>query len=98
VIGQAARGGVESLVVAGAIAAGVAWSVLAAVFPASAAARADPVRALQKGRYEIVQLEERRTRRLLALAAISMAALLLAGRFESWFVVSYVLASLALIF
>ena len=98
VIGQPARGGVEPLVMAGAIAAGVAWSVLAAVFPAGAAARADPVRALQKGRYEIVQLEERRTRRLLALAAISMAALLLAGRFESWFVVSYVLASLALIF
>ena len=98
VIGQPARGGVEPLVMAGAIAAGVAWSVLAAVFPASAAARADPVRALQKGRYEIVPLEERRVRRLLACAAISMAALLLAGRFENWFVVSYVLATLALIF
>jgi putative ABC transport system permease protein len=96
VVGQPARG-VEPLRLAGAIAAGVAWSVLAAVFPATAAARADPVRALQKGRYEIVELEERRTRRLLACAAISMAALLLAGRLESWFVVSYVLAAFALI-
>jgi putative ABC transport system permease protein len=96
VVGQPARG-VEPLILAGAVAAGVAWSVLAAVFPATAAARADPVRALQKGRYEIVELEERRTRRLLACAAISMAALLLAGRLESWFVVSYVLAAFALI-
>jgi putative ABC transport system permease protein len=96
VVGQPARG-VEPLILAGAIAAGVVWSVLAAVFPATAAARADPVRALQKGRYEIVELEERRTRRLLACAAISMAALLLAGRLESWFVVSYVLAAFALI-
>jgi putative ABC transport system permease protein len=97
VIGQPARGGVGPLLIAGAIAAGVAWSVLAAVFPASAAARVDPVRALQKGRYEIVQLEERRTRGWLACTAVSMAVLLLAGRFESWFVVSYVLAALALI-
>jgi putative ABC transport system permease protein len=96
VVGQPARG-VEPLILAGAIAAGVAWSVLAAVFPATAAARADPVRALQKGRYEIVELEERRTRRLLACAAISMAALLLAGRLENWFLVSYVLAAFALI-
>jgi putative ABC transport system permease protein len=95
IVGQPARG-VEPLVVAGAIAAGVASSVIAAVSPATAAARADPVRALQKGRYEMVPLEERRTRRLLACAAISIAALLLAGRFESWFVVSYVLAVLAL--
>ena len=98
VIPQPARGGVEPFIIAGAIAAGVAWSVLAAVFPASAAARADPVRALQKGRYEIVPLEERRTRRLLAGGAITMAALLLAGGFENWFAVSYVLAALALIF
>ena len=97
VIGQPARGGAEPLVMAGAIAAGVAWSVLAAVFPASAAARVDPVRALQKGRYEIVQLEERRTRRLLACAAVSIALLPLAGRLESWFVVSYVLAAFTLI-
>ena len=98
VIGQPARGGVEPLVLAGAMAAGVAWSVLAAVFPASAAARADPVRALQKGRYEMVPLEERRTRRMLACAAIAVAAVLLAGRFENWLVVSYVLAALALVF
>jgi putative ABC transport system permease protein len=96
IIGQPAHG-VGPLVVAGAIAAGVASSVLAAVFPAAAAARADPVRALQKGRYQMVPLAERRTRRLLACAAISMAALLLAGRIESWFVVSYVLAALALV-
>ena len=97
IIGPPARG-VEPLVVAGAIAAGVASSVLAAVSPANAAARADPVRALQKGWYEMVPLEERRTRRMLACAAISMAALLLAGRLERWVVVSYVLAGLALIF
>jgi putative ABC transport system permease protein len=97
VIGQPARGGVEPLVLAGAIAAGVAWSVLAAVFPAMAAARVDPVRALQKGRYEIVQLEERRTRRRLACAAISVAVSLLAFRRESWLVVSYMLAVFALI-
>jgi putative ABC transport system permease protein len=96
IIGQPAHG-VGPLVVAGAIAAGVASSVLAAVFPAAAAARADPVRALQKGRYQMVPLAERRTRRLLACAATSMAALLLAGRIESWFVVSYVLAALALV-
>jgi len=97
VIGQPVVAGVEPLVVAGAIAAGVAWSVLAAVFPATAASRADPVRALQKGRYEIVQLEERRTRRLLACGAISIAALLLAVKRENWFMVSYVLAAFALI-
>jgi putative ABC transport system permease protein len=97
IIGQPAPGGAEPLVIAGAIAAGVAWSVLAAVVPASAAARVDPVRALQKGRYEIVQLEERRTRRWLACAAILMAVLLLAARLENWFTVSYVLAAFALI-
>jgi putative ABC transport system permease protein len=95
ITGQPARG-VGLLVVGGAIAAGVVASVLAAVFPASAAARVDPVCALQKGRYEMVPLAERRTRRRLACAAIAVAALMLAGRFESWLVVSYVLAAFAL--
>jgi putative ABC transport system permease protein len=50
----------------GALAMGVATSIIAAWIPARAAAGIDPVQALQKGRYQLLSAGENRTRRLLA--------------------------------
>lgn len=97
VSGEPMPSGSEPLVIAGSVAAGVACSVLAALAPAAIAARADPVLALQKGRYEILQPQERRIRHLLALAAALIAAPLAAAGFENGVRASYLLAVVALI-
>ena len=59
---------------AGALAIGVATSIVAALIPARNAARVDPVQALQKGKYQALSAAESRWRLVLALVAIGVAA------------------------
>jgi putative ABC transport system permease protein len=59
---------------------GILTSVVAAFLPARAAARVDPIQALQKGAYHVVPLEERRTRIwLAALCALAAGSLWLSS-------------------
>ncbi len=59
---------------------GIVTSVIAAWIPARNAARVDPVRALQKGRYQVLSAGESRVRGILAIvcACIAAASLLFA--------------------
>ena len=56
----------------GALAMGVVTSLIAAWIPARGAARVDPVRALQKGRYQILSAGENRIRRIAAFALLGV--------------------------
>jgi putative ABC transport system permease protein len=64
-----------------ALAIGVATSVVAALIPARNAARVDPVKALQKGKYQVLSAGENRVRVALAavLGAVSLVCLLSGG-------------------
>jgi putative ABC transport system permease protein len=87
---------VEPWLIAAAIAMGIVTSLIAAVIPARAAAFVDPVKALQKGRYQSLSEGENRTRRRWALvcAGISAIALVL-NRFTVVFYAGYLLAVMA---
>jgi putative ABC transport system permease protein len=75
---------------AGALAIGVATSVMAALLPARTAARVDPVRALQKGRYQMLSAGETRLRVLAAtLFTAASAACLAIGGGRAVFYASY---------
>lgn len=76
-----------------ALAIGVVTSVVAAFIPARTAARVDPVRALQKGRYQLLTAGENRFRALLAalLSVASMLALVIV-RSRASFYASFLLA------
>jgi putative ABC transport system permease protein len=69
------------LVLGLALAIGVATSLAAATIPARNAARVDPVRALQKGRYQVISAGESRTRAILAatLGVVSFVCLSVTG-------------------
>ena len=73
-----------------AILLGTATSILAAVIPAGNAARIDPIRALQRGRCQMLPEGENRTRRRAAIlfAALAFACLLL-GRSRTGFYFGY---------
>jgi putative ABC transport system permease protein len=60
---------------AGALVIGVVTSVIAAFIPARNAARIDPVKALQKGRYQSLSEGENRLRRSLAIVCAAVALL-----------------------
>ncbi len=87
---------IDPWLIAIAVAMGLITSLIAAVLPARGAAGVDPVKALQKGRYETLSEGENRTRRYwaLACAAASIATLLL-NRYAILFYGGYLLAVLA---
>jgi putative ABC transport system permease protein len=68
------------LLIAVALSIGVATSVVAAFFPARNAARVDPVKALQKGRYQSLSEGENSVRRIAAVACAAAALLCAALR------------------
>jgi putative ABC transport system permease protein len=79
-----------------AVVMGVVTSLIAAVIPARAAALVDPVKALQKGRYQSLSEGENRMRRRWAIAcACASAVALVFNRFTLIFYAGYVLAVLA---
>jgi putative ABC transport system permease protein len=79
-----------------AVVMGVVTSLIAAVIPARAAALVDPVKALQKGRYQSLSEGENRTRRRWAIACAGASAVALVfNRFTLIFYAGYVLAVLA---
>jgi putative ABC transport system permease protein len=65
-----------------AFAVGIITSMIAAFIPARAAARLEPVQALQKGKYQVLGAGENRTRRTAAL--IAMAASLVCFAFSRY--------------
>ena len=82
--------------VAAAMALGVAASVFASWLPARSAARVDPVKALQKGRYQVLSAGENRTRMLVSLAMCAVAAAcLLLAKGQILFYTGYFLVMLA---
>jgi putative ABC transport system permease protein len=76
-----------------ALAIGIGTSVVAAFIPARNAAAVDPVRALQKGKYQVLSAGESRLRAMLAaaLAVVSAVCLVTSGT-RAVFYVGYVLA------
>jgi putative ABC transport system permease protein len=82
--------------VAAAMALGVAASVVASWLPARSAARVDPVKALQKGRYQVLSAGENRLRLLASLLMCGVAAAcLLPAKGQVLFYIGYVLVILA---
>ena len=79
----------------GALAIGVATSVIAALIPARSAAQVDPVQALQKGKYQVLSGGESRVRLVLAvtLGLFSVGCLTI-GTSRLLFYLGYVLAIL----
>jgi putative ABC transport system permease protein len=74
---------------------GVVTSMISAWIPARHAARVDPVKALQKGKYQVLSAGENRIRRLLAGAMAVIAVLCLAlSRSPLWFYTGYLLTIL----
>ena len=87
---------VDLWLLAAALAIGVLTSVLAGWIPARDAARLDPVKALQKGQYQIIGAEESRVRLGAALVALLVGAgCALANRSGLVFYAGYFLAVLA---
>jgi putative ABC transport system permease protein len=81
-----------------AAAVGVTTSMIAAFLPARNAARVDPVKALQKGQYQVLSAGENRIRRTAALAAIAIAAACIVfGRSTVVFYAGYFLAVIAML-
>jgi putative ABC transport system permease protein len=64
---------VDPMLLGGALALGVVTSVIAGVIPARQAARIDPVKALQKGRYQVLSAGENRARRIAAMVLVGLA-------------------------
>lgn len=77
---------------------GVATSLVAGFLPALAAARVDPIKALQKGRDQVLSAGENRARRVAAIVAAGAAAALMAsGRAGVVFYAGFGLAVVAVL-
>jgi putative ABC transport system permease protein len=75
---------------------GIVTSIFAAWIPARNAARVDPVKALQKGQYQVLSAGENRRRRLFALGCIVVAAVcLFFSESKFFFYAGYILTILA---
>lgn len=84
---------VEPRLLLGAIIAGTLTSIVAALIPAWNAARIDPVKALQKGRQQIIGEGANRIRRVAALAAMTAALIFMSlARIHALFYLGYLLA------
>jgi putative ABC transport system permease protein len=82
-----------------ALAVGIGTSMLGGFLPSLSAARVDPVKALQKGRYQVLSEGENRARRLAAAIFGSAAvACLVAGGGNLVFYSGYVFCILAMVF
>jgi putative ABC transport system permease protein len=74
---------------------GVFTSMLAAWIPSRSAARVDPVRALQKGKYQVLSAGENRIRRIVAAGLLSLSGVcLLFGQSSFVFYTGYIAAVL----
>lgn len=69
----------------GAMAIGIATSMIAAWLPARSASRVDPVQALQKGKYQVLTAGENRARRLTAAGLMAAAVVMLWIGTSIWF-------------
>lgn len=93
---QAEHIAIDPWLIGAAVAMGVVTSLIAAAIPARSAAGVDPVKALQKGRYQSMSEGENRTRRRWALAcAVASVATLTLNRNSIIFYGGYLLAVLA---
>jgi putative ABC transport system permease protein len=83
---------------ASALGIGLVTSVIAALIPARAASRVDPVQALQKGKYQMLSAAEGRAR-VMAAAAFAAAAIVCLGFSQSraLFYASYAMAILVVL-
>lgn len=82
----------------GALALGVITSLVAGVIPAVQAAGVDPVRALQKGRYQVLSAGENHARRIVALLLVAAALVcLIFNRNRMLFYGGYFMAIMAAI-
>jgi len=87
---------VEPGVLLFALAMGIATSVVGGFVPARNAARVDPVRALQKGKYQVLSAGENLVRRgAAAIAALAAVVFVLVGRGTAAFYAGYLLAIFA---
>lgn len=87
---------IDPAIIAAGILIGIATSIVAAWIPARDAARVDPVRALQKGKYQALFAGENRRRRSLAYVfAMAASVCLLLPKFNSVFYAGYILMVLA---
>ncbi|MFN7919968.1 MAG: FtsX-like permease family protein [Bryobacteraceae bacterium] len=80
-----------------AILVGVAASILGGLLPALSAARVDPVKALQKGRYQVLSAGENRTRKIAAAAFAAVAAVALFAGNNNFFYAGYACCVAALV-
>ncbi len=86
------------LLLGGAVALGTLVSLVGGWLPARSAAAVDPVKALQKGRYQVLGAGENRARRILALVFACLSALSLIGSRDSRiFYAGYAIMVLALV-
>jgi putative ABC transport system permease protein len=99
VYGVAQRAGdvaLDPMLIGGALAMGIATSIVAAVIPSRAAAAVDPVKALQKGRNQAASERENRLRQWTAAACASASVItLIFNRNAIIFYAGFVLSVLA---
>jgi putative ABC transport system permease protein len=88
----------DPMLLVAALLVGTITSILAAILPARNASRVDPVKALQKGRQQLIGAGENRTRRIGAVIALALAfGCMSLSSIRSLFYLGYLLAVIAAI-